>query len=73
MVDLVVLHWRPDARLGVEEAASRFAAAKKWRLSERCVAIVEYWVRAQLKRWITEEAAKARRTHTLLEDNPTSG
>ena len=73
MVDHAMLHWRPDVLLTAEEAGSRSAAGKKWRLSERCVAIVECWVRMRRKRWMTEEAAKAHRRHTLLEDNPTYG
>jgi hypothetical protein len=74
MVAHATFHWPLDAPLDAKEVGARLAAAaSKLRLSWRCAAIVEYWVTARRKRWMTEEAARAQRHRTLLEDNPTSG
>jgi hypothetical protein len=47
----------------------------EWRIlvGEPRVAIVSFWSRIRGDPWMTEEAAKANRRRSLIEDNPTSG
>ena len=73
MADLAISDQRPDSRRRTPHAWSRFAVAKEWRLNELRAPIVEFLAGSRHKRWETEEEAKARRRHTLLEDDPTSG
>ncbi len=73
MADLVISDQQPDSRTRTRHAWSRFAAAKEWRLNALRAATVEFLAGSRHKRWETEEEAKARRRHTLLEDDPTSG
>ncbi len=56
----------------------RMQASHKWsttvrRPVERPAATAALWVRIQRREWMTEEAARAYRRRSLMQDNPTSG
>ena len=55
----------------MQASHKRPAAAR--RLVERPAAAAALWVRFQRREWMTEEAARAYRRRSLLQDNPTSG
>ncbi len=70
MLGHLAFHRRPDALLTARARSSGFAAASKWRFDARRAVVLEKMRRQQ---WMTEEAAKAFRKRSLLEDNPASG
>jgi hypothetical protein len=41
--------------------------------AERPEALQAFWVRIHRHAWMTEEAARAHKRRSLLQDNPTSG
>ncbi len=47
--------------------------AKRRPLAERPVVLTAFWIRLHEPDWMTEEAARAYRRRSLLQDNPTSG
>ncbi len=73
MAGHVMIHRRPNALLKPREAKLRSAAAMKWRLPERRVAIIGFLATIRRHDWMTCEEAQANRRRTLMEDNPTSG
>jgi hypothetical protein len=73
MYGQVIFHRRPDPSLKAAEVSFRLASGTKWRLAERRLAMVRLLVKVRHQQWVRAESAKAYRTPTLLEDNPTSG
>ena len=69
----VFFHRRPDPSLKSAEANFRLKLGRKWRLTERRVAVVRLLVEVRHQQWVRAESAKAYRPPTLLADNPTSG
>ncbi len=55
------------------EVSFHLTSRAKWRLTERCVAIVRLLAEIRHQQWLRAESVGAYRTRTLLEDNPTSG
>ena len=68
-VSLRTAHSPPRMRI----RASHNRPATVRQLVERPAAASALWVRIQRREWMTEEAARAYRRRSLLQDNPTSG
>jgi len=69
-----MIHRRPDAELKVRLANLRLAYAKKWRVEERRTAVAGIVASKAQRPWITEEeAARAGRPRSLMDDNPAAG
>ncbi len=64
-----IYYRRPDR----PEVSFHLTSGAKWRLTERCVAIVRLLAEIRHQQWLRAESVAAYRTRTLLEDNPTSG
>jgi hypothetical protein len=73
MVGHVLIHGRPAALLKMRDSGSAPAVLGEWRFDLRPGAIVRFWFKVKPDPWVTEEAARACRRRSLIEDNPTSG
>ena len=73
MVGHAIHQPQSHAAVRARESGSRPKAAKQWGFYQQHLTIVGFWASARREQWMTEEAAKARRRRSLLEDNPTSG
>jgi hypothetical protein len=72
MYGQVIYHRVLDPSLKAAKVRFRPASGGKWRLAERCVAMVHLLVKVRHQQWVRVESAKAYRRPTLLEDNPGS-
>ena len=64
---------KPAVRAPPRMRAARKHPATRRPLVERRVVLTDLWIRIHQGRWMTEEAARADRPHSLLQDNPASG
>lgn len=66
------VHRAPDVSLKSRVADLHLAATRKWSLTVKRVTAMRMPAAPQ-RPWMTETEAKARRSRTLMNDNPASG
>jgi hypothetical protein len=73
MSDHTVVHRRPDAALKAHISDGHIAAVQKLRVAVRREAIATFLFEGRRRAWVHEDAAKACKRRSLIDDNPASG
>ncbi len=68
-----VVHRRPDAALKAHIANAHVAAVQKLRTAVKREAISHLLFEGRQRPWVCEDAARASKRRSLIDDNPASG
>jgi len=64
---------RPAVRAPPQMRGPRKHSPPQRPLAEQSATLAAFWFTIRKRDWMTEEAARAHRRHSLLQDNPTAG
>ena len=73
MSDHPVVHRRPDAAPAADIASGQVAAGQTFRMVVRREAIASLLIEGRRRPWMHEDAARACKRRSLIDDNPASG